>query len=191
MKPISPEPWKSDASAQWLAKNYGMPVRRNYRAASVAVPSGTLILVDPTGNHGVEVPGILEPAVAVDPKVWTLEDGSTLVGSIFVNCVPLEPNLTYGRKKIRNLGRVEVNSGVLAILDRDLWSQRPEALRGELLRQRIERQEFGEVVLDAATQANAVLLPTGYGPGRYAIVARFADTRVIDLEVYLLKGNTP
>ena len=178
----------ADPITQRLSDNFQAPVRRDYPAGALPVPSESLMIYDPTTNLGMEVTGVIERQVVVTTQVWTLVDGSPLVGSVLVQCAR-----SYGfpRMKHRNLGRVNIESGVMAIVDRDDFHARPVELGGERLHEQVVRREFSEVPLGHRADAKAILLPTGYGPGNFAVVASFGDNQLMELVMYFLKGGQP
>jgi len=178
----------ADAVTQNLSDMFQAPVRRDYPAGRIAVSSESLMIYDPTTNLGIEVTGIIERQVLVTLPVWTLVNGSTLVGSASVFCAS---SYGYPRLKHRNLGRVSIESGVIAIVDRDCFHTCPAELGGERLQDLIARQQFGEVSLEGAPDAKAFLLPTGYGPRNFALVASFMENRLVELFVPFLKGGQP
>jgi hypothetical protein len=93
--------------------------------------------------------------------------------------------------KHRNLGRVKSESGLIAIVDRDDFHARPVELGGQWLHEQVVRRDFSEVPLGHRANAKAILLPTGYGPGNFAVVASFWDNRLMEFAMYFLKGGQP
>lgn len=179
-----------DESHRELAARFGVPCRRDYTLATVPVPSQTLLLIDPTLDDGIEIPGLSERQAVVQPKVWTLPDGSSLVGGVNIQIGGAKSSFLE-RNTIRSLGRVWIASGMLVIVDRESWFALPPAMRSGLL-PRLEPNGFGEITIgEHPATTSAVVLPTGYGAGNYAVVATIRQDRIVGVDVFMLKGNVP
>lgn len=180
----------ADESHHEMAARFGVPCRREYTLATIPVPSQTLLLIDPTLDDGIEIQGLVECQALVQPKVWTLPDGSSLVGGVNIQVAGAKSSFLE-RNTIRSLGRVRIVSGMLVIVDRESWFALSAANRRELL-PRVERNGFGEFTIgEHSVTTSAVVLPTGYGAGNYAVVATLRQDRIVGVDVFMLKGNVP
>ncbi|MCA9012833.1 MAG: hypothetical protein KDB01_23945 [Planctomycetaceae bacterium] len=177
----------SDVVMQRLSDKFQCSVRRDYPAGALPVPSESLMVYDPTTNLGMELTGVFERQVVVTAQIWTLVDGSLLVESILVQCARSHG---FPRMKTQNMGRVKIESGVIAIADRGDFLARPIELDGVRLREQVVRREFSEIPLGHRPEAKAILLPTGYGPGNFAVVASFLDNRLMEFAMFFLKGGS-
>jgi hypothetical protein len=90
------------------------------------------------------------------------------------------PLIRFPGMKPWNLGRVKSESGLIAIVDRNDLRARPVELGGEPWHAQVVRREFSEGLLGHRCDARVILLPTGYGPGHFTVVASFWDNRLME-----------
>ncbi len=189
---VPPKPVEPDHSQRQLTGHFLVPTRRTYRIATISVPSEKLLLIDPTLDHGIEIAPVLSLKIVVQAHIWALPDGSTLVGGVQLAIPPFEKSAAVGKRTIKAQGRVEIQSGIIAISDRDQWHKRSPSWRGEEVRRCFDQFGLGETsISEARGGPNAVLLPTGYGAGNFAVVASLCDDRICEVDVFMLKGGTP
>jgi len=175
----------SDAKPAGRSDAPAKPGLRRYAIGELRVLSGTLLLADLRRmTEPLTIENLPTGTWQVLADVLVGSQGGQRVGCLTLKLGPADPATRA------LLGEVAVDSGALALLDRQAYQQawRPAGPDGtaEALAATLKMKPSCQMVLDPAGGGNVVAVEAGHGAGLYPVFGSSANGKLATLEIPLI-----